>query len=487
MGFILIPLTDDGRTPNVTGLLTEDERQESKQESKDGAEHPINYIYNHPEFWDTQRIEIEKMRVKNVATLLGKTHLRDPDGQPLYLNAIDIDSEQVFTILCRLCGPDGQDVYFIDEMCKTTFVSKTKKKYGRHIFWLSHEQHNPIGTRHCKHGTEFEIKTDNSLGLITLPPSKHRDDPNVRYHSIGQDGIKIIDKMYDKLLAILDDCLKPVNDKSTTGDKHSGHKEKNVRDQDTNSQDTEYVEYVIQTIANRLEPIYKKGHRYSIITGFAGLSYKRNLLKEYAGKVIEILASHDEERANRLRILEDTYNKESKLVSGYEYFLSVLENASGDHRIAIDILRGVLVSIDELTYQNGEADRVTSLTENLMKEFEFRTMSDTKELYYYDAIHGIYVPAGECLIEAQLELLYPEISTHKVQEVTNKIKRRTLTNRDEFDSNEGIVNVKNGLLNFHIWELNDHSPDFLSTIQLPIPYNPSIKCHNILRFLARNS
>ena len=113
----------------------------------------------------------------------------------------------MFTILCRLSGPDGKDVYFIDEMCKNTFVSKTKKKFGRHIFWLSHEQHKPIGTRHCKHGSEFEIKTDNSLGLITLPPSRHRDDSNIRYHSMGQDGIKIIDKMYNKLLTILDDCL----------------------------------------------------------------------------------------------------------------------------------------------------------------------------------------------------------------------------------------------------------------------------------------
>jgi len=175
MGVILVPLADDGRTPNVYGLLTEDDREISKQESDDGEEHPINYIYNHPEFWNVQRIESEKIRFKNVA------------------------------VLGRLRGPNGQDVYFIDEMCKNTFVSKTKKKYGRHIFWLSHEQHTPIGTRHCKHGFEFEIKTDNSLGLITLPPSRHRDDSNIRYHSIGKDRIKIIDKMYDKLLAILDD------------------------------------------------------------------------------------------------------------------------------------------------------------------------------------------------------------------------------------------------------------------------------------------
>jgi putative DNA primase/helicase len=99
--------------------------------------------------------------------------------------------------------------------------------------------------------------------------------------------------------------------------------------------------------------------------------------------------------------------------------------------------------------------------------------------------HGIYVSTGECVIEAQLELLCPEISTHKVQEVMQKIKRRTLTNREEFDSNEDIVNVENGLLNIHTGELKDHSPDFLSTIQLPIKYNPSAKCHNILRFLGQ--
>ena len=76
-------------TPNLNGLLTDDERQKSKRDSVDGKEHPINYIYNHPGFWNEQRIEQEEWRFKNVATLLGRTHLREPDGHPLYLNALD--------------------------------------------------------------------------------------------------------------------------------------------------------------------------------------------------------------------------------------------------------------------------------------------------------------------------------------------------------------------------------------------------------------
>ena len=38
-------------------------------------------------------------------------------------------------------------------------------------------------------------------------------------------------------------------------------------------------------------------------------------------------------------MLEDTYNKESKLVSGYNYFLSVLENVLGDPKVGIYAVR----------------------------------------------------------------------------------------------------------------------------------------------------
>ena len=76
--FILVPLTGDGKTRNTYGILTEDEINTSRQESEDGEEHPISHIHNHPDFWTDQRIEKEGWRFKNVATLLGKTHLSGP-------------------------------------------------------------------------------------------------------------------------------------------------------------------------------------------------------------------------------------------------------------------------------------------------------------------------------------------------------------------------------------------------------------------------
>jgi hypothetical protein len=192
-GFKLIPICDDGKIPNVSGILTLEEEQKSKKESE--KVEPVNYIYNHPEFWTEDRIKKEAYRFKNVATTLGKTRLRAEDANSLHLNALDIDSEQVYTILSRLSGRNGRDFYFLDRACKSTFVSKTKKKYGMHIFWLSDKQHKPIITSECKPGSDFEIKT--IFGLMTLPESRHRDDRNFHYQKIGINKIERIDRMYD--------------------------------------------------------------------------------------------------------------------------------------------------------------------------------------------------------------------------------------------------------------------------------------------------
>jgi P4 family phage/plasmid primase-like protien len=134
---------------------------------------------------------------------------------------------------------------------------------------------------------------------------------------------------------------------------------------------------------------------------------------------------------------------------------------------------------------NEDIDDVSLLTEKLMQNFMFKTMKDTEEICYYDPASGLYLPSGEILIKEQTELLAPKIRCHKVSEVINKIRRRTYINRDKFDTEDDIVNVQNGLLSIRTGELRNHSSDFLSTIQLPIRYDPKAKCPNILKFLSQ--
>jgi hypothetical protein len=75
----------------------------------------------------------------------------------------------------------GQDCSMIEVAQQSTFVTKTKKKNGFHIYWLSLKQNEAIVSEDCKKGFEFEIKTDKKRGHCTLPPSVHRDDANFRY------------------------------------------------------------------------------------------------------------------------------------------------------------------------------------------------------------------------------------------------------------------------------------------------------------------
>ncbi len=59
-----------------------------------------------------------------------------------------------------------------------------------------------------------------------------------------------------------------------------------------------------------------------------------------------------------------------------------------------------------------------------------------------------------------------------------------MVEREEFDKDPRILNVKNGLLNMETLELSDHSHDHLSPTQIPVPYNRTAKCLKILKFLA---
>ncbi len=73
IGFKLVPIAADGKTPNVQGLLTEEEQNSSIGESlSDGKAHPVNYIYTHPEFWTEERLTKEAWRFNIVLQPLVK-------------------------------------------------------------------------------------------------------------------------------------------------------------------------------------------------------------------------------------------------------------------------------------------------------------------------------------------------------------------------------------------------------------------------------
>ena len=143
----------------------------------------------------------------NVATCFGMTR-KDDQGNDLYLNCLDIDSDNVYNNLFNLRnGTTGKEYSFIAKAIEKTFVTKTRKPNGFHIYWLSHDQNKAISSVDCKQGFEFEIKTD-KRGHCTLPPSTHRDDNSFRYKYFGQETIIVSDKMYSEIMMLLSEYLK---------------------------------------------------------------------------------------------------------------------------------------------------------------------------------------------------------------------------------------------------------------------------------------
>ena len=189
-------------------------------------------------------------------------------------------------------------------MCKLTFVVKTRKKWGRRIFWLSHKQYSPVRTRDCKPGCEFEIKTDNTSGHSTLPPSCHRDDPNFHYQSIGQETIAIQDGLYDGILKLLTDCLR--NKKP--------HDRKNIIMDPTAvvmNFDITLTHGDIEEVISQIKDYYQKGDRQNMTLGLSGLLFKGGVVLESAEKLVVALchATSDEEKNSRITALRITYTK----------------------------------------------------------------------------------------------------------------------------------------------------------------------------------
>jgi P4 family phage/plasmid primase-like protien len=436
LGFKVVPLAADGKTPSMQWTA----------------------IYE--ENWKIDDLAGHYDKFNNIATCLGKTYVKDQEGRDLYLNCLDVDSKEVYGILFNMI--DGQHSYsLVQKLMEQTVVVKTRKPAGYHAYWLSHEQNPPVKSERCKTGFEFEIKTDKSSGLCTLPPSRHRDDPNFHYNNFGQNKLLISDSLYEGLLDILKDCLKP--QQSSSGKIRFYQNDDSVLIDLSGSEITDIV--------NELKPLYKHGHRHSLCLYLAGHLHKNGISSASAKAIFEALTTDDEEKKQRIATLEETYKKARHQVTGYRALFDVL-TALDKEKSAKQVINRIYALI--IKHKNPDEkdapDYAFELSETLKKEYTFKTMNDTREVYYYDT--GRYVENGERRIEVECAILIPDIKTAIVKETIEMIRRTTPADRKEFDSNIEWLSLQNGLINLRTGEFMPHDPTLLTLVQLPIMYNP---------------
>lgn len=155
-------------------------------------------------------------------------------------------------------------------------------------------------------------------------------------------------------------------------------------------------------------------------------------------------------------------------------------------------LKGLGVDYDQIGHiirEGGDADNgLAEINDRIpawIEEHHFKTTSDTKRIYHYD--NGVYLDDGETILEALIESEFPDSTNNKlVADIIGKVKRRTYVDRDLFN-NQHVLNVKNGLLDLETLQLLPHTPDYLSTAQIDVSYNPKAKAPKIQKFLKETA
>lgn len=102
-------------------------------------------------------------------------------------------------------------------------------------------------------------------------------------------------------------------------------------------------------------------------------------------------------------------------------------------------------------------------------------------LYRY--ADGVYIPDGEDYLRAQCQaLLGGDFKRRHVEEVIGWFRSALPTIGETPSLN--VLNVANGLLDLKTGRLRPHDPDFMSTIQIPVAWNPKAKAPRFEQFLT---
>ncbi len=107
-------------------------------------------------------------------------------------------------------------------------------------------------------------------------------------------------------------------------------------------------------------------------------------------------------------------------------------------------------------------------------------------LYAYRG--GVYRPDGEMLIRQRVKHLFLDYDCSEMwsRALTREIVEFIALDVPELPERPSteLINVENGFLNVRTRQLFPHSPDLLSTIRIPITFDPQATCPEIERFIG---
>lgn len=168
----------------------------------------------------------------------------------------------------------------------------------------------------------------------------------------------------------------------------------------------------------------------------------------------------------------------------------LIKNAFSDERTVEEHYQCILDYIGQHDSELKLVTGRTGLKKSLYEWAEFvnmklHTVSDREDnLYVYKG--GMYRVDEKC---DDIRNLYRDTSLGyynpgSVSGIVGQVKTINRTPDEDFNPDRNIVNFPNGILNLKTGELYPHTPDIISTIQLPHPYIPNGKSEKIDRILG---
>jgi putative DNA primase/helicase len=399
-----------------------------------------------------------------------------------------------------------------DKLYKSLFV-KTGNG-GLHIYLGYNQQHYPYGLhlpedkkvlhRNGK-GNEIAVKADGSY--VIAPPSINSTDNQYEVLRGDWDNILVLTKQEIEQLF---SAIKQTSEKYTKilvrrKDDNKTDKFEQLQ-HTTNHYDFKQITPEVKNwIIETFTPFMIDTHKHNTKFALAGILRKDYFLNEE--DTLKIINSiHDDPHKNS-QTVRDVYRREGYIV-GYT-MLSVQLAGMTDHRSAKKIVGELKkgscrraieyqCQIEEKSSAENqqqqslyniledsnacESEKMAFLVEEVMKNNIFRTFKDTEEILYYK--DGKYHKGGTQEIKKELEKIGGySITTHKRKEVINHIIAKTMVAREEFDKDIDIINLKNCLVNIRTGEVKEHSPEYLSIIQIPVKYNPNAYPRKTLDFM----
>ncbi|RDY67300.1 hypothetical protein DXT76_19595 [Halobacillus trueperi] len=113
---------------------------------------------------------------------------------------------------------------------------------------------------------------------------------------------------------------------------------------------------------------------------------------------------------------------------------------------------------------------------------EMPVVNDGIHLYTYQ--RGYFAPGGRLKIRKLAQKkLDEEARRNRIEEVIYHLESHRLIDPEELNEDSSHINLKNGLLKWKTGEIKDHTPDQLSTIQIPVTYDPEATCPKFDEFL----